>query len=240
MFPKLRYSAEQIHDYCQLVSTDMVTQSLSKSRCDYFDLLNLLSPAASREIPALRRQATWCRRRHFGKTVSVYAPLYVANTCVNSCKYCDFNIHQQAHRKILTTAEVRRECAAIRQSGIESLLLVAGEDPGTSALTFFALSGRCSGTIFPILRSKWRRNQTKVTAGSLPPALMASPAIRRPTIRISIVSCTRAARNATTSFAFGRSCVRGARASVPSAWDFCSVWRRGFWTPPVSAHTRSS
>lgn len=141
MFPKLRYSAEQIHDYCQLVSTDMVTQSLSKSRCDYFDLLNLLSPAASREIPALRRQATWCRRRHFGKTVSVYAPLYVANTCVNSCKYCDFNIHQQAHRKILTTAEVRRECAAIRQSGIESLLLVAGEDPRHVSVDFFCAVG---------------------------------------------------------------------------------------------------
>lgn len=129
MFPKLKFTETQILDYYQNVSSAMVAQSLSKARCDYFDLLHLLSPAASSELAALRERATLARRRYYGKTVSVYAPLYISNTCVNACKYCDFNIHHKAQRKILTLDEIRRESEAIRKNGIDSLLVVAGEDP---------------------------------------------------------------------------------------------------------------
>lgn len=141
MFPKLKFTEAQILDYYQNVSPGMVALSLGKTRCDYFDLLNLLSPAASTELASLRERATLVRRRYFGKTVSVYAPLYISNTCVNSCKYCDFNIHHKAQRKILTLDEIRCECEAIRKNGIDSLLVVAGEDPGHISVDFLCEVG---------------------------------------------------------------------------------------------------
>ena len=98
MFPKLKFTADQINEYYARVTPDMVRGSLSASRGTFFDLLNLLSPEAAKEEyrAALRETATKARRRYYGKTVSIFAPLYISNTCVNSCRYCDFNIHHRA------------------------------------------------------------------------------------------------------------------------------------------------
>lgn len=142
MFPELKFSAGWIADYYASVTPAAVAASLDKERCDYFDLLNLLAPAAAEALDAMRQAATLARRRYYGKTVSVYAPLYISNTCVNSCKYCDFNIHHHAERKILTLDEIRRECDAIRQNGIDSLLIVAGEDPKHMTVEFLGEVGR--------------------------------------------------------------------------------------------------
>ena len=144
MFPKLKFTEEQINEYYARVTPDMVRGSLSASRCTFFDLLNLLSPEAAKEEyrAALRETATKARRRYYGKTVSIFAPLYISNTCVNSCRYCDFNIHHHAERKILTLEEIDLECAAIRKHGIDSLLIVAGEDPKHMTVDFLCEVGR--------------------------------------------------------------------------------------------------
>ena len=143
MFPKLRFTREQILAYYAKVTPEMVRGSLTRSRHGFFDLLNLLSPAASKEEfrSALRETSTLARRRYYGKTVSVFAPLYISNTCVNSCRYCDFNIHHHAQRKTLTLDEIELECAAIRRHGIDSLLIVAGEDPKHITVDFLCEVG---------------------------------------------------------------------------------------------------
>ena len=83
----------------------MVEASLAKERHDWFDLLNLISGAARPFVPEMRRLAQTVRRRYYGKTVSVYAPLYIGNTCVNSCRYCDFRRqHTGTVRRNLTLA----------------------------------------------------------------------------------------------------------------------------------------
>ena len=144
MFPKLKFTEAQIRDYYARVTPDMVRASLSAEHGSFFDLLNLVSPEAARPEyrPALREASMRARRRYYGKTVSIFAPLYISNTCVNSCRYCDFNIHHHAERKILTPEEIDLECAAIRKNGIDSLLIVAGEDPKHMTVDYLCEIGR--------------------------------------------------------------------------------------------------
>jgi 2-iminoacetate synthase len=148
MFPKLKFTERQILDYYRSVTPRMVAASLDASRCSFFDLLNLLSPAAAGCIDEMRERATLARRRYYGKTVSVYAPLYISNSCVNCCKYCDFNSRRKVERKILTLDEIRLECQAIRQSGSDSVLIVAGEDPKRMNVDFLGQVGRMLREIF--------------------------------------------------------------------------------------------
>ncbi|MBP5791091.1 MAG: 2-iminoacetate synthase ThiH, partial [Kiritimatiellae bacterium] len=127
MFPLLKYSEEEVNGYIAKVAPEMVDASLAKERHDWFDLLNLISPAAAARREKMREKARLARLRYYGKTVSVYAPLYIGNTCVNSCRYCDFRIqHKGTVRRNLTLDEIREEGEAIKKGGIDSLLIVAG------------------------------------------------------------------------------------------------------------------
>ena len=135
MFPLLKVPQEQIEAKIASATRDDVLSSLEKPVPGFFDLLNLISPAALELLPRMRERATAERRRYYGRTVSVYAPLYIGNTCVNSCRYCDFRVqHQGTARKDLTMDEIRREAEAIRASGIDSLLVVAGENPRVNSV----------------------------------------------------------------------------------------------------------
>ena len=120
MFPILIYTEEEVANHIKSVSPDAVRYSLAKSRHDWFDLLNLISPAAYPLMGAMRDTAQIARRRYYGKTVSVYAPLYIGNTCINSCRYCDFRVqHTGTVRRNLTLDEIRAEADAIRANGQE-------------------------------------------------------------------------------------------------------------------------
>ena len=149
MFPLLKYTEAQVSEYFDKVTDDMVLSSLAKERHDWFDLLNLISPVAMAYKDAMREKAMLARRRYYGKTVSVYAPLYIGNTCVNSCKYCDFRVqHQGTVRRNLTLDEIREEGEAIRKGGIDSLLIVAGEDPRVNTVEHLADVGRLLKPMF--------------------------------------------------------------------------------------------
>jgi 2-iminoacetate synthase len=129
MLPYLKFTEEQIAQYIKGVSADAVKASLSKEQCGYQDLLNLISPAAEPFMEEMRSRAARFRKMHFGKTVRLYTPLYVSNECINSCVYCDFNKNNNSDRKTLSLDEILEEASAIKEYGIESLLIVSGEDP---------------------------------------------------------------------------------------------------------------
>jgi 2-iminoacetate synthase len=138
MFPQLKFSEADIAARLAAVTADEVSASLSRERRGFGDLLNLISPAAAACLEPMREEATRCRRRFFGRTVSIYSPLYISNYCVNACKYCDFNIHHQYARKSLSMDEILQETAAIKSLGIDSLLLVSGEHPKVVTAEFLA------------------------------------------------------------------------------------------------------
>jgi len=80
-------------------------------------------------LEALARRSQQTTRRHFGKTMRLFAPLYVSNECVNNCKYCGFSRDAAILRTTLTVAQVVTEARHLHGLGFRNLLLVAGEHP---------------------------------------------------------------------------------------------------------------
>lgn len=97
----------------------------------------LISPAADErleEMAALSRHFTGER---FGKTISMYIPMYVGNACTNKCVYCGFNHDNPFERTILTMDQVEAECKAIKKLGpFENLLIVSGEYPSLCGVDY--------------------------------------------------------------------------------------------------------
>ena len=80
-------------------------------------------------LEALARQSQQITRRHFGKTMRLFAPLYLSNECVNNCSYCGFSRDAKILRTTLTVEQVVREARHLHGLGFRNLLLVAGEHP---------------------------------------------------------------------------------------------------------------
>lgn len=94
------------------------------------EFMVLISPAAApyiEDMAALSRRFT---QEKFGRTISLYIPMYVSNACSNCCVYCGFNHNNEYARTTLTMEQVKAECEAIRKLGpFENLLVVSGEFP---------------------------------------------------------------------------------------------------------------
>jgi len=91
-------------------------------------LLALISPAAEdylEEMAQLAQQLTILR---FGRTIRLYAPLYLSNYCVNSCQYCGFNRDNKSERLRLTIEQAVNEADVIASEGFRDILLVSSED----------------------------------------------------------------------------------------------------------------
>ncbi|MDE6290184.1 MAG: 2-iminoacetate synthase ThiH [Muribaculaceae bacterium] len=121
-----------------------VTRVLAKARLnrkhlDADDFIVLVSEAAEahlEEMACLSRQFTLER---FGRTISMYIPMYVSNACTNKCVYCGFNHDNPMTRTILTMDQVKAECEAIKRLGpFENLLIVSGEFPSLCGIDYFS------------------------------------------------------------------------------------------------------
>ena len=97
----------------------------------------LISPTASGRLEEMACLAKEITDRRFGKTISLYIPMYVGNACTNKCVYCGFNHDNKFTRKILTQQEIKEECESIKNLGpFENLLLVAGEYPSLCGVDY--------------------------------------------------------------------------------------------------------
>jgi 2-iminoacetate synthase len=96
---------------------------------DLNDFAALLSPVASRRLEELAALSQRITQRHFGKTIRLFAPLYLSNECINTCKYCGFSRNNDIPRVTLDVAEVADEARRLARQGFRSILLVAGEHP---------------------------------------------------------------------------------------------------------------
>lgn len=89
----------------------------------------LLAEDAASHLEELAQAAHALTTRRFGRTIKLYAPVYLSNECVNACRYCGFRAENAIGRRTLTTAEAIAECEAVLAAGHRHLLLVAGEHP---------------------------------------------------------------------------------------------------------------
>lgn len=97
----------------------------------------LISDAADARLEDMAQLSQTFTRERFGKTVSLYIPMYVSNACTNKCVYCGFNHDNPFARTTLSMAQVEAECQAIRRLGpFENLLIVSGEYPSLCGIDY--------------------------------------------------------------------------------------------------------
>jgi len=100
-----------------------------KGKFSLADFAALISPAGSEILETLGRRAHAMTQQRFGKTIRLFAPLYLSNECINNCAYCGFSRDNPILRVTLSLDEVRQEAQALKEQGFRNLLLVAGEHP---------------------------------------------------------------------------------------------------------------
>ncbi|MBM3862417.1 MAG: 2-iminoacetate synthase ThiH [Verrucomicrobia bacterium] len=92
-------------------------------------LERMLDGSAGGVIEALAQQSRTITHRHFGRTMRLFAPLYLSNECINNCSYCGFSRDAPILRVTLRVDQVVREARHLHSLGFRNLLLVAGEHP---------------------------------------------------------------------------------------------------------------
>lgn len=120
--------------------TDLdVRRALSKEHCDVEDFMAMISPAATPYLETMARLSRKYTEERFGKTISMFIPLYITNSCTNSCVYCGFHISNPMARTILTMEQCEDEYKAIKRiAPFENLLIVTGENPAKAGVPYLA------------------------------------------------------------------------------------------------------
>jgi len=90
---------------------------------------DMIEPVSDAVLEQMARRSQVLTRRHFGRTMRLFAPLYVSNECVNNCSYCGFSRDNPILRTTLTVEQVVREAKHLHGLGFRNVLLVAGEHP---------------------------------------------------------------------------------------------------------------
>ncbi len=114
-----------------------VEQALASKKRTLEDFKALISPAA---VPYLEQMASISNEltaKRFGKTIQMYAPMYLSNECNNICTYCGFSLDNKVKRKTLTDAEILKEVEFIKTQGFNHILLVTGEANHTVHVSYF-------------------------------------------------------------------------------------------------------
>lgn len=123
------------YDYDKYTARD-VRAALEHEQCSIEDLKALLSPAAEPFLEQMAQKARTETRKHFGNTVYLFTPLYIANYCENYCVYCGFNCYNHINRMRLTPEQIEHEMQVIADSGMEEILILTGESRGMSDVKY--------------------------------------------------------------------------------------------------------
>ncbi|WDP90526.1 MAG: 2-iminoacetate synthase ThiH [Desulfobacter sp.] len=117
-----------------------VGASLAKAgeinRLNEYDLLNLLSPAAAGFLEPMAQKARTLTLQYFGRTIGLYAPMYISDFCSNHCTYCGFNAKTGFPRTKLSLEEIEAEAKAIADLGIRHILVLTGEAPAKTPMDY--------------------------------------------------------------------------------------------------------
>lgn len=122
----------------QKVESVLSVASANKRPLTPDEFMALISPAAESYLEDMAQLSRRFTLEKFGKTISMYIPMYVHNACSNACVYCGFNHANEFKRTILTFKEIEEECKAIKKLGpFNNLLLVSGEFPSQCGTEYF-------------------------------------------------------------------------------------------------------
>ena len=125
----------QTYDYKKYTAKD-VRAALEHATCTVEDFKALLSPAAESFLEQMAERARLETGKHFGNTVYLFTPLYIANYCENYCVYCGFNCYNHISRMKLSMEQIEHEMQVIADSGMEEILILTGESRSKSDVPY--------------------------------------------------------------------------------------------------------
>jgi len=123
-------------EFFNSISDNDISRILSKDHLDHNDFLMLLSPRAEKHIEEIAKKAKILTTQFFGKTISLYTPMYLANYCVNRCAYCGFNSDNNINRSKLSLTEVEKEAKYIASKELQHILILTGESREQSPVSY--------------------------------------------------------------------------------------------------------
>lgn len=128
-------SQMEAYEYEKYTARD-VRAALDHETCSVEDFKALLSPAAEPFLEEMAQRARLETSKHFGNTVYLFTPLYIANYCENYCVYCGFNCYNQIKRMRLDMEQIEHEMQVIAESGMEEILILTGESRSKSDVNY--------------------------------------------------------------------------------------------------------
>lgn len=132
-----QYNWEDVKTSIYSKNEQDVIIALNSAKPTLEDFKALLSPAAENYIEQMAEKSSALTQKRFGKTIQLYAPMYLSNECNNICTYCGFSLDNKVKRKTLSDKELITEVEAIKQQGFNHILLVTGEANHTVNIDYF-------------------------------------------------------------------------------------------------------
>ncbi|MFO7726196.1 MAG: 2-iminoacetate synthase ThiH [Oceanipulchritudo sp.] len=128
IFPTL--PMESFLDEAQAATPETVQAILERGQASNLnEFAALLSPAAGNRLEEMARLSQQTTQRFFGRTIRLFAPIYLSNECINICRYCGFSRNNPIPRITIPVEQVVEETTKLARQGFRSLLIVAGEHP---------------------------------------------------------------------------------------------------------------
>ncbi|WP_020675999.1 2-iminoacetate synthase ThiH [Geopsychrobacter electrodiphilus] len=162
-----QYPASDLKKRLYEISPEDIDRALSQQKLSVADFICLLSPKINNDqLETLAGIAHRITSQRFGRTIQLYAPLYLSNECHNGCKYCGFSAdNHDLRRKTLNDDEILREGDHLHRQGFRHILLLTGEAPEAAGVDYLEhavklLSAKFSSLsieVFPMSRDDYQR-----------------------------------------------------------------------------------
>ena len=110
-----------------------------------------MAPAALPLLEEIAQAAQVETRKHFGNSVYMFTPIYIANYCENYCIYCGFNCHNKINRAQLNAEEIEKEMAAIAKTGLQEILILTGESRSKSTVEYIGEACKIAQKYFKVI-----------------------------------------------------------------------------------------
>lgn len=143
-------TAMDAYDYTKYTAED-VKRAIATENRSVEDFAALLSPAALPFLEEIAQEAQREKEKHFGNSVYMFTPIYIANYCENYCIYCGFNCHNKIQRAKLNTEEIEREMEAIAKTGLQEILILTGESKKMSDVEYIGEACKIARKYFKVI-----------------------------------------------------------------------------------------
>lgn len=138
------------YNYQQYTPSEVI-RAIAKDNQSPEDFQALLSPAAVPFLEKIAQKAQEETRKHFGNSIYMFTPLYLANYCENYCIYCGFNCHNIINRARLNQEEIKKEMEEIAKTGLQEILILTGESRKYSDISYIGEACKIARTYFKVI-----------------------------------------------------------------------------------------